>query len=53
MRDVCLLIVPAQATFNGIKNVALASILNVEEITPVGYLKAVLDFFKPQLHIVM
>ena len=32
---------------------ALASdFKNVEEITPVGYLKAVLDFFKPQLHIV-
>ena len=54
MRDVCpVLIVPAQATFNGIKNVALASdFKNVEEITPVTYLKAVLDFFKPKLHIV-
>ena len=54
MRDVCpVLIVPAQATFNGINNVALASdFKNVEEITPVTYLKAVLDFFKPQLHIV-
>src|SRR5512138_749760 len=54
MRDVCpVLIVPAQAQFNGIRNVALASdFKNVEEITPVTYLKAVLDFFKPQLHIV-
>jgi nucleotide-binding universal stress UspA family protein len=54
MRDVCpVLIVPSQATFNGIRNVALASdFKNVEEITPVTYLKAVLDFFKPQLHIV-
>ena len=54
MRDVCpVLIVPAQATFRGISNVALASdFKNVEEITPVTYLKAVLDFFKPQLHIV-
>jgi nucleotide-binding universal stress UspA family protein len=54
MRDVCpVLIVPSQATFNGIKNVALASdFKNVEEITPVTYLKAVLDFFKPNLHIV-
>jgi nucleotide-binding universal stress UspA family protein len=54
MRDVCpVLIVPAQAVFNGINNVALASdFKNVEEITPVTYLKAVLDFFKPQLHIV-
>ena len=54
MRDVCpVLIVPAQARFNGIKNVALASdFKDVEDITPVTYLKAVLDFFKPQLHIV-
>jgi len=54
MRDVCpVLIVPAQATFNGINNVALASdFKNVEEITPVSYLKSVLDFFKPNLHIV-
>ena len=37
MRDVCpVLIVPAQATFKGISNVALASdFKNVEEITPV------------------
>ena len=54
MRDVCpVLIVPSQATFNGIRNVALASdFKNVEEITPVTYIKAVLDFFKPNLHIV-
>jgi nucleotide-binding universal stress UspA family protein len=54
MRDVCpVLIVPAQATFNGINNVVLASdFKNVEEITPVTYIKAVLDFFKPNLHIV-
>jgi nucleotide-binding universal stress UspA family protein len=53
-RDVCpVLIVPAEASFNGIKNVALASdFKEVEAITPVTYLKAVLDFFKPQLHIV-
>jgi nucleotide-binding universal stress UspA family protein len=53
-RDVCpVLIVPAQASFNGIKNVAFASdFKNVEEVTPVTYLKAVLDFFKPNLHIV-
>lgn len=53
-RDVCpVLIVPAQAKFKGIKNVALASdFKNVQEITPVTYLKAVLGFFHPQLHIV-
>jgi nucleotide-binding universal stress UspA family protein len=53
-RDVCpVLIVPAQASYNGLKNVALASdFKEVQEITPVTYLKAVLDFFKPKLHIV-
>lgn len=53
-RDVCpVLIVPAEAKFSGIKNVALASdFKDVEFITPVTYLKAVLDFFKPKLHIV-
>src|SRR6185436_4289615 len=52
MRDVCpVLIVPAQAKFNGINNVALASdFKDVEDITPVTYLKSVLDFFKPNLH---
>lgn len=53
-RDVCpVLIVPPQAKFNGVKNVALASDFNdVKNITPVPYLKAVLDFLKPKLHIV-
>jgi nucleotide-binding universal stress UspA family protein len=53
-RDVCpVLIVPTQAKFNGIKNVGLASdFKDVETITPVTYIKAVLDFFKPKLHIV-
>lgn len=53
-RDVCpVLIVPPEARFKGIKNVALASdFKDVETVTPVIYLKAVLDFFKPNLHIV-
>ena len=53
-RDVCpVLIIPSEAKFNGIKNVALASdFKEVEEVTPVTYLKRVLDFFKPNLHIV-
>jgi nucleotide-binding universal stress UspA family protein len=53
-RNVCpVLIVPAHAEFKGISNVALASDFNdVENITPVRYLKAVLDLFKPTLHIV-
>jgi nucleotide-binding universal stress UspA family protein len=54
MRDVCpVLIVPPQAVYNGVKNVALASdFKDVETVTPVIYLKAILDFFKPNLHIV-
>ena len=53
-RDVCpVLIIPPDAKFNSIKNVALASdFKEVEMTTPVTYLKAVLDFFKPNLHIV-
>lgn len=53
-RDVCpVLIVPSEAKYNGIKNVALASdFKDVEEVTPITYLKRVLDFFKPNLHIV-
>jgi len=53
-RDVCpVLIVPPEAKFKGIKNVALASDFeDVKNITPVTYLKAVLEFFKPNLHIV-
>ena len=53
-RDVCpVLIVPPQAKYKGIKNVALASdFKEVKATTPVIYLKAVLDFFKPNLHIV-
>lgn len=53
-RDVCpVLIVPSEAKFSGIHNVALASdFTDVEEVTPVTYIKRVLDFFKPKLHIV-
>ena len=52
-RDVCpVLIVPPQAKFKGVNNVALASdFKDVEAITPVGYIKAVLDFFKPNLNL--
>lgn len=53
-RDVCpVLIVPSEAKYNGINNVALASdFKEVEEVTPITYIKKVLDFFKPNLHIV-
>jgi len=53
-KDVCpVLIIPATATFNGIKNVALASDFNnVEENTPAGHITAVLEMFNANLHIV-
>jgi nucleotide-binding universal stress UspA family protein len=53
-RNVCpVLIVPLHAKYKGIKNIALASdFKDVENNTPVSNIKAVLDFFKPQLHIV-
>lgn len=53
-RDVCpVLIIPPSAKFTQINNVVLASdFKDVENVTPVTYLKAVLDFFKPKLHIV-
>jgi hypothetical protein len=53
-RGVCpVLIVPAQAKYQGIKNIGLASdYKNVDETTPVSFIKAVMDLFKPQLHVV-
>jgi nucleotide-binding universal stress UspA family protein len=48
-----VLIVPPDATFRQIKNVVLASDLkDVAITTPVAAIKAVLDIFKPTLHIV-
>lgn len=53
-RDVCpVLIIPAEAKFNGLKNIALASdFKDVEENTPAGYIIAVLEMFNARLHIV-
>jgi nucleotide-binding universal stress UspA family protein len=48
-----VMIVPPDATFKQIKNVLLASdFKDVETTTPLAQLKAVLDIFKPDLHIV-
>ncbi len=48
-----VLIVPPDATFKGIKNVALAAdFKDVEATTPAALINGVLDLFKPKLHIV-
>ncbi|MFI5133799.1 MAG: universal stress protein [Chitinophagales bacterium] len=53
-RNICpVLIIPPDATFNGIKNVVFASnFVNVEMSTPVAFIKSVLEMFNPFLHIV-
>lgn len=53
-RSFCpVMIVPPDAKFNGIKNVAFASEFNdVEMTTPTPFIKSVLDMFNPFLHIV-
>ncbi len=53
-KDVCpVLIIPADAKFNGIKNIALASdFIDVEATTPAGHISAVLEMFNANLHIV-
>lgn len=48
-----VMIIPPDATYQGIKNVALASdFKDVEETTPEALLNAVLGIFSPKLHIV-
>ncbi len=53
-RDVCpVLIVPPDAKFKGINNVALASeFKDVENMTPAVYITSVLEVFNAKLHIV-
>jgi nucleotide-binding universal stress UspA family protein len=48
-----VMIIPPDASFKGIKNVAFASDLrNVENVTPDTLISSVLEIFKPKLHIV-
>jgi nucleotide-binding universal stress UspA family protein len=48
-----VMIIPPDATFNGINNVAFASdFKNVENTTPAPLITAVLEMFDPKLHIV-
>ena len=53
-KNVCpVMIVPPDAVFTGIKNVAFTSdFKDVEETTPADALQAVLDIFKPFIHVV-
>ncbi len=53
-KDVCpVLIVPPDAKFKGINNVALASeFKDVDTVTPVFHITAVLELFNAKLHIV-
>ncbi len=53
-KNVCpVMIVPPDASFTGIKNVAYTSdFKDVEKTTPAKSIHAVLDIFKPSLHIV-
>lgn len=48
-----VLIIPPDASYNGIKNVAFASdFKDVINTTPVDFIKSVLEMFNPMLHIV-
>ncbi|MEP6749685.1 MAG: universal stress protein, partial [Bacteroidota bacterium] len=53
-KNICpVMIVPPEAVYTGIKNVAFTSdFKDVEKTTPVGALRAVLDIFKPFIHVV-
>jgi nucleotide-binding universal stress UspA family protein len=48
-----VMIIPPDASYKGIKNVAFASDLkNVEDVTPDTLITAVLEMFDPQLHVI-
>lgn len=53
-KNVCpVMIVPPDAEFTGIKNVAFTSdFKDVEETTPIKALRGILDIFKPFIHVV-
>lgn len=53
-RNICpVMIIPPDATFTGIKNIAFTSdFKDVERTTPAKALKGVLDIFKPFVHVV-
>ena len=48
-----VLIIPSDATYNGLNNVAFASdFKDVTRTTPAAFINSVLDMFQPKLHIV-
>jgi nucleotide-binding universal stress UspA family protein len=48
-----VMIIPSDASFNGMNNVAFASdFKDVERTTPAAFINSVLDMFNPRLHIV-
>ena len=53
-RSICpLLIIPPEASFSEIKNVAFASeFKDVESTTPIVFIKSILEMFDPFLHII-
>lgn len=53
-RNICpVMIIPPEAVCREIKNVAFTSdFLNVEETTPVLFIKSILSMFNPNLHII-
>lgn len=52
-KNVCpVLIIPENAKFNGIKNVAFACDFKDVESTPDLFIKSMLDFFKARLHVI-
>lgn len=53
-KNICpIMVIPPDASFREIKNAAFTSdFQNVEETTPVLFIKSVLDLFKPKLHVI-
>jgi nucleotide-binding universal stress UspA family protein len=53
-RNVCpVMIIPPDASFTGIKNVAFTSdFKDIDKTTPIAALRKVLDIFKPLIHVV-
>ncbi|HET9057194.1 MAG TPA: universal stress protein [Chitinophagaceae bacterium] len=52
-KNVCpVLIIPPNAKFNGIKNVAFTTDFNDLESTPIAYIKMVMALFKANLHVI-
>lgn len=52
-KNVCpVLIIPPDAKYNGVKNIAFTSDLKDVETTPVLFIKTVLDLFNAKLHVI-